>query len=244
MPFLNSLQDERLPSKAESWQMFDRISRRYDLLNRLFSFGLDVLWRKRLSGCLSPQPHQAVLDVATGTADVLLYLMQESPNVSRGFGIDLAVRMLAIGRQKIKSKQLDDKIILQQADAQKLPFPENHFDAVTMAFGIRNMPQPFKVLQEIFRVLKAKGRALVLEFSLPQNRLLREIYLVYLRHIIPPLGAVISGDGQAYRYLNRTIETFPSGKTFCDLLESTGFKNVQAHPLTLGIATIYQGEKV
>ena len=223
--------------------MFDRISGRYDFLNRLFSLGFDIIWRKQLARYLSSQNNQTILDIATGTADVLLYLLQQNSNISRGYGIDLAENMLAIGQQKVQARQLQDKIVLQYGDAQRIPFPANQFDAATIAFGIRNMAEPVKVLQEIFRILKPQGRALVLEFSLPQNRFLRSIYLVYLRHFIPVLGAVLSDDGGAYRYLNKTVETFPSGRDFCALMESAGFKNIQAHPLSRGIATIYTGDK-
>jgi len=243
MPLSNPVKNNSDLSKTESWKMFDRISQRYDFLNRLFSLGLDVVWRKRLVRYLPNQINQVVVDIATGTADVLLYLFQQNSNISRGDGIDLAENMLAIGRQKVQARQLQDKIVLQHGDAQQIPFPANQFDAATIAFGIRNMAEPVKVLKEIFRVLKPQGRALVLEFSLPQNRFLRSIYLIYLRHFIPALGTVLSGDGGAYRYLNRTVETFPSGRDFCALMESVGFKNIVAHPLTFGVATIYQGDK-
>jgi len=230
-------------SKAESWKMFDRISQCYDFLNRFFSFGLDVVWRKRLVRYLPNRIDQVVVDIATGTADVLLYLFQQNSNINRGYGIDLAENMLAIGRQKIQSCRLQDKIVLQHGDAQQIPFPVNQFDAATIAFGIRNMAEPVKVLREILRVLKPQGRALVLEFSLPQNHFLKSAYLIYLRHVIPVVGAILSGDGDAYRYLNKTVETFPSGRDFCTLMESAGFKNIVAHPLSFGVATIYTGDK-
>jgi len=243
MSLSNSIQNDFESAKAESWKIFDRISSRYDGLNRFFSFGLDVLWRKRLARFLPGQNNLTILDVATGTADVLLYLIRQNPHISRGYGIDLADKMLCRGREKVQQQGGSEKIILQHGDAQQIPFPENHFDAVTIAFGIRNMPEPRTVLAQMLRVLKSRGRALVLEFSLPPNRIVRFIYLVYLRQVIPTIGAIISGDRCAYRYLNRTVETFPSGKVFCDLMTTVGFKNVTAHPLTFGIATIYQGEK-
>ena len=223
--------------------MFDEISPRYDLLNRLLSFGLDVSWRRQLAGFLKGQDGQRVLDVATGTADVLLALLKYNPAVRSGFGIDMADKMLDIGRKKISRSGFDSRILLQHGDANHIPFNDHSFDAVTIAFGIRNMEEPGRVLREMGRVLNPGGRALVLEFSMPRNRGLRAAHLLYLRHAVPALGGVISGNSKAYRYLNQTIETFPCGDDFRALMESGGFKNVTAHPLMGGIATIYCGEK-
>jgi len=230
-------------SKSDSWRMFDDISPRYDLLNHLLSFGLDIHWRKQLAKFLAGRDGQKVLDLATGTADVLLSLFARSKNIQSGCGIDLAGKMMAIGRKKISQRGLEPHITLQHGDANHIPFDENTFDAATMAFGIRNMENPTRVLCEMHRVLNTGGRALILEFSLPQNALVRYVHLFYLRYIVPSVGTLFSGHAEAYRYLNKTIETFPYGNDFCALMTQAGFENVAAHPLLFGIATIYAGEK-
>lgn len=228
--------------KSESWRMFDAISPRYDILNRLLSFGLDILWRERLVPFLPDNPRK-VLDLATGTADVLLALVRGNQNIKEAVGIDLADRMLAIGRGKIARANFSGKITLTHGDANQIPFEDNAFDAVTIAFGIRNVEDHNRVLREMRRVIKPGGRALILEFSLPENKLLRAAHLFYLRVVVPAVGGLVSGHGQAYRYLNRTIETFPCGDDFCVLMEFCGFQDVKAHSLMGGIATIYVGEK-
>jgi demethylmenaquinone methyltransferase/2-methoxy-6-polyprenyl-1,4-benzoquinol methylase len=231
------------PSRAESWRMFDRIARRYDLLNRLLSCRCDVAWRNKVAEYLPDRSNQCVLDIATGTADLLLSLFRRSQQVGSGIGIDMSPKMLELAREKIAGRQLDNKISLVRADALRLPFANGSFDAVTIGFGIRNVPDVPAALAEMHRVLKPGGKVLVLEFSLPRNRLMRRLYPFHLRGIIPRLGALISGDGYAYRYLNETVETFPYGDQFCDLMKQAGFCNVSAVPLTFGIATIYHGSR-
>jgi demethylmenaquinone methyltransferase/2-methoxy-6-polyprenyl-1,4-benzoquinol methylase len=231
------------PSRAESWRMFDRIARRYDLLNRLLSCRCDVAWRNKVAEYLPDRSNQCVLDIATGTADLLLSLFRRSRQVGSGIGIDMSPKMLELAREKIAGRQLDNKISLVRADALRLPFANGSFDAVTIGFGIRNVPDVPAALAEMHRVLKPGGKVLVLEFSLPRNRLMRRLYPFHLRGIIPRLGALISGDGYAYRYLNETVETFPYGDQFCDLMKQAGFCNVSAVPLTFGIATIYHGSR-
>lgn len=230
-------------SKSESWRMFDEISPRYDLLNRLLSFGLDVYWRRQLVRFLPAQHNQKLLDLATGTADVPLTLVRQSKNIEYAVGIDLADKMLSIGQAKITRAKLEDKITLTHGDASHIDFNAEVFNVVTMAFGIRNMEDPLQVLREIHRVLKPQGRALILEFSLPENKTLRSLHLFYLRTVVPIIGGLISGHGEAYRYLNQTIERFPYGTAFCAIVEDAGFANVSAHPLCGGIASIYVGEK-
>ena len=230
--------------KSESWKMFNRISSSYDFLNHLFSMGLDIMWRKKISQFLPPNAPLTILDLATGTADVLITLCQSCARVTSAYGLDLADQMLDIGRRKVNKAGLDGKIKLQNADANQIPFAEKYFNVVTMAYGIRNVENPQKVLSEIYRVLQDNGRTLILEFSLPVNRFIKAVYLFYLKHVIPILGSIISGDKSAYRYLNQTIETFPYGSEFCGLLQAAGFKSVQAHPLCFGIVTIYQADKI
>jgi len=222
--------------------MFDRIAHRYDLLNHLFSLNIDKRWRRRVNEFLPKGDRLDVLDLACGTGDQLLALYAGG-RVQSGVGIDLAENMLALGRRKIDAAGLGNRLQLQTGDAQRLAFADSSFDVVTISFGIRNMVDVGLALCEVLRVLRPGGRVLVLEFSLPRSRLTRSVYLFYLRHILPRLGRALSGDSEAYRYLNRTIETFPNGEDFCRLMADSGFKNARPHPLTFGIATIYAGDK-
>ncbi len=151
--------------------------------------------------------------------------------------------MLGVGRQKITDRNLDQELSLQIGDATNISFLDDSFDAVTIAFGIRNVENLRKSLREMHRVLKPGGRAVILEFSLPANRFIRALYLFYFRNILPKVGALISGDKYAYQYLNETVESFPYGDDFCDLMKAVGFRKVKSTPLTFGIATIYQGDK-
>ncbi len=229
--------------KGESWRMFDEISPRYDFLNRILSLGQDLHWRRELVKYLSIEPDSKILDLATGTADVPLLIMQHQPFIEQCLGIDLSERMIDMGRKKVCAKGLDGRILLRQGDAHAIPALDNSFTAVTIAFGIRNMASPQKVLQETFRVLKKGGRVLILEFSLPTQFFLRKIHLVYLRRVVPLLGYLFAGNYAAYKYLNETIEEFPSGQHFLDLMTAAGFRHLHSHPLFFGAAVIYQGDK-
>lgn len=231
------------PSRRLSWQMFDRIARRYDLLNRLLSLGRDIAWRKRLAKHLPPGEQLHVLDVATGTADVLLFLHDACTRIGFGVGVDMSFGMLGYGMRKVRGRGEQCRFRLVRGDAVGLPVRENAFDAVTIAFGIRNVADAAAGLREMYRALKPGGRVLILEFSLPRNRLMRWGYLVYFRHVLPRIGGLVSGDEPAYRYLNETVETFPYGEAFCTLLRGAGFRAVKALPYTFGIATLYIGEK-
>ena len=228
--------------KSQSWRMFNDISPRYDLLNRILSLGLDSAWRRKLLRFLPPKPAIALLDLATGTADVVITLAQRSPNIKKAVGVDLADKMLEIGRTKISRAGLDQVVTLQRGDAQKIPFSDKGFDCITIAFGIRNIPDTALALREMSRVLKKGGRALILEFSIPQNPLIRFFHLAYLRHIVPLIGGIVSGHFQAYKYLNQTIENFPYGQEFCQLMLKNGFVNATPTQLLWGAATIYLGE--
>lgn len=222
--------------------MFDRIAPRYDSLNRLLSLGRDRAWRRRMKRYLPEQSGLRVLDLATGTADQLLCLADD-PRVVSGIGMDRAVKMLDIGRAKIKRRKVDRSLSLKEGDAVSIPAEDASADVVTMTFGIRNVLSVTEALSEMRRVLKPGGRALILEFSMPENTVVRWWYLLYLRHIIPRVGSVLSGDVEAYRYLNKTVEKFPYGAAFCEMMYDAGFQSVQAHPLTLGVVTMYQGDK-
>ena len=235
--------EEMTALKTDSWKIFDSISRRYDFLNHVLSLGWHSKWRSKLATYLSPQADQLVLDVATGTADVLIALLEHGAPIRTAYGIDMSEQMLEIGRAKIEQKGLFSKVMLQRGDAMALNFLDTTFDSVTIAFGIRNMPSPIKTLMEMYRVLKFQGRVVILEFSLPQNPLLRLGHGIYLNWVVPIIGFLLSGNYSAYHYLNETIKTFPYGDRFCRIITQVGFKNVQAHPLMGGVATIYHGEK-
>jgi demethylmenaquinone methyltransferase/2-methoxy-6-polyprenyl-1,4-benzoquinol methylase len=223
------VEKRKQPPRREVWRMFDRIAKRYDILNRLLSLANDE--------------NQYILDLATGTGDQLLYLVKKHSRINRAIGTDLAMNMLEIGQTKIIKEKLTGRISLQEGSAEQIDFADNIFDAITISFGIRNVVNVSEALSEMYRVLKPSGRVLILEFSIPKNRLMRKVYLMYFRYILPTLGSVISGDGYAYKYLNETVETFPYGDDFCHLLVTAGFQNVFMYPMTFGVATIYVGEK-
>lgn len=230
-------------SKANSWQMFNEISPRYDFLNHFLSFGLDIHWRQQMRQFLPEGSNLKIMDLASGTADVLIELCRNNKNIREGVGLDLAEKMLNIGRKKVHKAGLDGKIKLQKADAHQIPFSDNQFDAVTIAFGIRNMNLTTKVLQEMARMLKPGGRVIVLEFSLPANPIIRFLDLIYLRYIVPAMGFIFSRHYKAYKYLNQTIETFPYGQAFCNMLHDVGLKDAKAHTLMAGVASIYVAHK-
>lgn len=232
-----------IPLRTDVSRMFDRIAHRYDLLNRVLSMRRDVAWRRRLARMLPDGGELRVLDLATGTGDVLLALRGGCTRVRSGVGMDKAGKMLALGQQKFKDSGQAAALRMVRGDAMCIAAADASFDVVTISFGIRNVVDVNTVLCEMHRVLKPGGRALVLEFSLPTNMLLRRLYLLYFRNVLPRIGGVISGDSYAYRYLNQTVETFPYGEAFCDLMLAAGFVDVTAVPLTFGIATIYQGDK-
>ena len=228
--------------KAESWKMFNAISPRYDLLNRILSLGQDNGWRRQILRHLPPGKDLVVLDLATGTGDVAITLAREN-NVRMVYGVDMAQEMLKVGQGKIERLGLKDKIMLQSGDAQKLNFMDDTFDAVTISFGIRNVGDLRLGLMEMYRILKKGGRVVVLEFSIPENVFVRAGHWTYMNWVVPAVGFLFSGNFTAYRYLNQTVATFPYGERFCRILKQMGFVRAQAHPLMKGTATIYVAEK-
>jgi demethylmenaquinone methyltransferase/2-methoxy-6-polyprenyl-1,4-benzoquinol methylase len=223
--------------------MFDRIAGTYDLLNHVLSLGRDRAWRRRVAEQLGDGRGLKVADLATGTGDLLIALLRRHPHALGAVGLDISEQMLSVFRQKLRRIGLTDRVELLCADASATPFAEDSFDAVTMGFGIRNTRDVGATLREVHRILKPGGTALILEFSLPKNRVLRWCHLKYLRLGVPFLGAVVSGDRQAYRYLNESIEAFYPPSEFCNLMGEAGFVQVQATPLTWGVASIYRGSK-
>lgn len=222
--------------------MFNAISTSYDRVNRILSFGIDVRWRKKMVEHLPQGERLTLLDLATGTCDQLLTLMQ-SGKFASAIGMDLAEEMLKMGREKVSQSPFSKKVVLQLASALEIPLEENVFDCVSISFGIRNVVDIAKCLEEMHRVLKPGGKGLILEFSLPKNRAVRFFHLLYLRYFLPLIGGIVSGKRSAYSYLNQTIESFPYGNAFCQFMEKGGFTKVKAYPLTWGVATLYVGEK-
>jgi demethylmenaquinone methyltransferase/2-methoxy-6-polyprenyl-1,4-benzoquinol methylase len=221
--------------------MFNRIARTYDFLNHFLSAGIDRRWRKQAVKILAGANPQQILDVACGTADFAMEITKLSPQ--KIIGIDLSENMLAIGREKIRKKNLAHKIELLQGDCQALPFNENNFDAVVVGFGVRNFMNPLKGLQEMQRVLKPGGKLVVLEFSRPGNIVVSKLFNFYFRKFCPFIGGVISGDKKAYRYLQVSVENFPDGEKFLSLMEAAGLARAFQRKLTFGIVSIYCGTK-
>jgi demethylmenaquinone methyltransferase/2-methoxy-6-polyprenyl-1,4-benzoquinol methylase len=232
-----------VPSRKEIWKMFDEISPTYDCVNRVMTFGMDQLWRRRLCTYLPHREQMQVLDCATGTGDQLVAMLEKNGSIASVIGVDLSVAMVDIAKQKISRKPFADKAAFQVANALELPFPDHSFDCVTISFGIRNVTDVMAAFKEFRRVLRPQGRMLILEGTVPKKKWLRSMHLFYLRHFLPRIGGVISKNIDAYRYLNKTIETFPQGERFCGLMRAAGFVDVQEHPQFGGIVTVYQGDR-
>lgn len=228
--------------KAQVSRMFNRIAPYYDFLNRLLSLGIDTIWRKKAIDQLKGLPNKIILDVATGTADVALETAKRL-QPEKIIGIDISNEMLEIGRKKISKKGLETTIELQEGDSENLPFADNTFDAITVAFGVRNFENLEKGLGEMYRVLKSGGRLVVLEFSKPTVFPIKQIFNGYFRYILPQIGRLSSKDPRAYRYLYESVQSFPDGDDFLNILHKTGYKSNKCIPLTLGICSIYVGEK-
>lgn len=223
--------------------MFDQISSTYDCVNRIMTFGLDQRWRKKMVQFLPEVNELKLLDCATGTGDQLIAIMDQCPKISSAVGIDLSQNMVAIAQEKIQKKQYAPLVKMQVASALNIPYPDQSFDCITISFGIRNVTDVLLALKEFLRVLKPGGRLLILEGTTPSNPLLKAGHLFYLRYLLPLLGGIISKKQSAYRYLNETIETFPSGDRFLKLMSTAGYHLSCAHKLSGGIVTVYQGDK-
>ncbi|MBN2270672.1 MAG: bifunctional demethylmenaquinone methyltransferase/2-methoxy-6-polyprenyl-1,4-benzoquinol methylase UbiE [Sedimentisphaerales bacterium] len=236
----------RTPSSATHnavQQMFDRIAPRYALLNHILSFGLDFSWRRKFADHLEKCRQIEVLDLATGTGDLLISMLRRRDNIEKAVGLDVSENMLALCRKNMERAGLSDRVTLIQGDAARTALPDGGFDVVTMGFGIRNVPDPFQALSEIYRLLRQGGMALILEFSLPANRIIRSLYLVYLRHVVPFVGCLVSRDKTAYCYLKTTIESFCRECDLPALMQEAGFSNISAKALTLGTVSLYSALK-
>ncbi len=224
--------------KEQVSQMFDHIAREYDLLNRVLSLGIDLWWRKRAIRLLKPHRPERLLDVATGTADLAIEAARQLAPV-RIVGVDLSREMLHIGRQKVARKGLAHCIELEQGDSEALRFEAASFDAVTVAFGVRNFENLEAGLREMARVLRPGGQVVILELSRPRLFPFKQIYHFYFRYLLPFIGRLTSKDPKAYTYLYRSVMAFPDGADFERILEKTGFAHPKTIPLTLGICSIY-----
>ena len=221
--------------------MFDGLAPRYDAVNRLLSLRRDQQWRSHTARLVAASRPRRVLDVATGTGDLLLAIARATPAAVLE-GVDIAPIMLRLGQWKARRRGLSARVAFRPGDATELPYESGSFDVATIAFGFRNVEDRSQALQEMLRVLTAGGRALILEFSLPATRVLRTLYLLYFRHVLPVLGGLIAGDVAAYRYLNRTVELF-ARTDLVAMLQTAGFTAAKRIPLTFGVASIYIGRK-
>jgi demethylmenaquinone methyltransferase / 2-methoxy-6-polyprenyl-1,4-benzoquinol methylase len=228
--------------KSQVAEMFDKIAFRYDFLNRFLSGGIDIYWRKRAIAELKEVNPKLVLDVATGTADVAL-LLHKYLDPEKVIGIDISEGMLEHGRQKVEKQKLKHKIELQAGDSEAIKFPNNTFDAITVAFGVRNFENLQQGLAEMLRVLKPGGKLVVLEFSKPKKRVFKSLYNVYMNIIAPQAGKWFTQNKKAYQYLTKSVKAFPDGHEFLHILRQTGYTDTYLKTLSLGICTIYCGRK-
>lgn len=230
--------ESNLDKKQQVATMFDRIAFKYDFLNRFLSAGIDVSWRKKAINVLKENRPQNILDVATGTADVAI-LCHKLLHPQKITGIDISAGMLEIGRSKVKKLGLENCITLVKGDGETINFPDNSFDAITVAFGVRNFEHLETGLQEMYRVLKPGGQMVVLEFSRPKNVVIKKLYNFYMDTVAPNFGNLFAKNKDAYQYLNDSAQKFPEREQFAEILKNTGYKNILIKPLTLGICCIY-----
>ncbi len=227
--------------KEQVAQMFNSISGRYDFLNHFLSLGIDKGWRKKAIKILADSNPKIILDVATGTGDFAIQALSINPD--KIVGVDISEGMLAVGRKKIRKRELSDKIELKSGDSENLPFEDNKFDAVTVGFGVRNFENLHKGLKEINRVMKPGAKLVILEFSRPTRFPFKQGYNFYFKFVLPKIGRWVSRDKSAYTYLPESVEAFPDGDKFLAILHETGFKNTACKPLTFGVSSIYTAQK-
>lgn len=227
--------------KEQVEQMFDNISGKYDFLNRSLSFGIDIIWRKMMMRQLKDLKPQLILDVATGTADVAIEAVNLNPKHITG--VDISEGMLQIGREKILKKNLQHIISLEKGDSENLRYADNSFDAVTVAFGVRNFENLQLGLSELHRVLKPQGKVVILEFSRPRLFIVKHVYDWYFRYLCPWWGKIVSKDYSAYKYLYESVKAFPEGEGFTNIAEKAGFQHMKVKRVTLGIVSLYTAVK-
>ncbi|MAO42831.1 MULTISPECIES: bifunctional demethylmenaquinone methyltransferase/2-methoxy-6-polyprenyl-1,4-benzoquinol methylase UbiE [Leeuwenhoekiella] len=238
---VNPYKDSDQSKREQVERMFDTISKEYDGLNRVISFGIDVKWRKKVVNKVAATQPKRILDVATGTGDLAINLAKT--DAEEIIGLDISAGMLSVGKEKVAAKNLDDRIKMVQGDSENLPFEDNYFDAITVAFGIRNFETLEKGLAEILRVLKPGGIFVILETSVPTKFPFKQGYGLYTKTLLPLIGRVFSKDRDAYAYLSESASVFPYGEKLNNILRKTGFTHVEANPQTIGVATIYSASK-
>ena len=236
-PYSDSTEDK----KHQIARMFNNISGRYDFLNHFLSLGIDRIWRRKAVSYMKKGNPRIVLDIATGTGDLAIEIARLNPEII--FGIDISTDMLEIARNKIKKRGLNKIIQFLEGDSEQLIFEDNKFDAVSVAFGVRNFQNLEIGLNEMHRVLKPGGRLMILEFSQPTNPVFKKLYTFYSSVIAPKIGKAVSKDAAAYTYLNESVKVFPYGEEFCKILSAIGYKDIHFHTLTFGVATIYIANK-
>jgi demethylmenaquinone methyltransferase/2-methoxy-6-polyprenyl-1,4-benzoquinol methylase len=233
--------DSKLGKKEQVAKMFDTISKEYDGLNRVISFGIDIKWRNKVVKIIEESNPKKILDIATGTGDLAISLTKT--NAEKIIGLDISEGMLNVGKQKIEKLKLTNQIEMVLGDSEKIPFSDNSFDAITVAFGVRNFENLEKGLAEIYRVLKPNGTFVVLETSVPTKTPYKQGYKFYSTKILPIIGKLFSKDKSAYRYLSDSAASFPHGKAFNNILDKIGFIDIENKPQTFGVASIYVSKK-
>lgn len=241
MTKVNPYKNSDLGKKEQVTQMFDTISNEYDGLNRVISFGIDIKWRKKVVEIIKQQQPKTVLDIATGTGDLAINLAETT--AEKIIGLDISPGMLGVGKEKVKAKQLDNRIDMIIGDSENMPFKDNTFDAITVAFGVRNFETLENGLKDILRVLKPGGTFVILETSVPTKFPFKQGYKVYSKFVLPTIGKVFSKDKTAYKYLSESASVFPFGEALNNILRNIGFINVEDKPQTFGVATIYTASK-
>ena len=233
--------DSNLSKKEQVASMFDTISGNYDNLNRVISFGIDIKWRKKVLQIVAKNNPKTILDIATGTGD--LAILMAKTNAEKIIGLDISSGMLEVGKKKILDKNLSTRIEMVLADSENMPFEDDYFDAITVAFGVRNFQNLEKGLSEILRVLKPNGVFVILETSVPDKTPYRQGYNFYSKNILPIIGKLFSKDTAAYGYLSESAAAFPYGEALNNILRKIGFIEVLDLPQTFGVATIYSASK-
>lgn len=234
--------NENATKKEQVATMFNNISKTYDFLNHFLSLGIDIIWRKKAIAELKNDNPQNILDVATGTGDFAFESLKIL-NPLKIVGVDISQGMLDIASEKIQKRGLSDKFEVRLGDSEKLLFDDNEFDAVTVAYGVRNFENLEKGLSDMLRVLKPGGKAVILEFSKPKVFPVKQLYSFYFHYVTPSIGKIFSKDNSAYKYLPESVEAFPDGKDFIALMERVGYRNTKNRPLAFGICSIYTGIK-
>ncbi len=229
------------PQNTDVKQMFNDIAPKYDFLNHFLSAGIDKSWRRKTVAAIKPYKPKIILDVATGTGDLAIQLLALNPETITG--IDISTQMMAHAKEKVKAINEEKRIRFIEASAENIPFENNIFDAVTVAFGVRNFADLNKGLSELYRIIQPSGIAAILEFSMPQKFPLKQFFTLYFKLFLPLIGKIVSKSASAYKYLPQTISTFPQGEAFAETLLLSGFQKVSYKRLSFGIATLYLAEK-